>query len=186
MSSRPQPTLTSGSLTLRAFRHADAPAVQRAYADAEVQRWNVRVMADVAEAREWIDKCNDGWRMETSANWAVVDAGDTVLGRMSLRVLDFYDGAAEIGYWTTPEARGRGVASGSLEAVSRWAFDELGLHRLWLRHSVHNPSSCRVAEKAGYRAEAVIRGAGRHADGWHDMHQHARIVDDPDPDIGGV
>jgi RimJ/RimL family protein N-acetyltransferase len=35
-----------------------------------------------------------------------------------------------------------------------------------------------VAEKAGFAAEGVKRGAGWHADGWHDMHLHARLAID--------
>lgn len=52
------------------------------------------------------------------------------------------------------------------------------LHRLELAHSVRNPASCRVADKAGYRLEGTKRQEGRHADGWHDMHPHARLRSD--------
>jgi RimJ/RimL family protein N-acetyltransferase len=67
------------------------------------------------------------------------------------------------------------VATAAVGAVSEWAFG-LGLHRLQLRHSVRNPASCRVAAKTGYALEGVLRSALRHADGWHDMHLHARLA----------
>ncbi len=63
-------------------------------------------------------------------------------------------------------------------AVSRWAFDALDLHRIELCHSISNPASCRVAEKAGYRMEGLLRGSFRYADGWHDEHLHSRVADD--------
>jgi RimJ/RimL family protein N-acetyltransferase len=47
-----------------------------------------------------------------------------------------------------------------------------------INHSTQNPASCRVAEGAGYLAEGVKRSEALHADGWHDMHQHARIATD--------
>ncbi|WP_326839311.1 GNAT family N-acetyltransferase [Rhodococcus sp. AQ5-07] len=47
-----------------------------------------------------------------------------------------------------------------------------------LEHSIHNPRSCRVATKAGFNEEGVRRGSARHADGWHDMHVHARLRSD--------
>jgi ribosomal-protein-alanine N-acetyltransferase len=46
-----------------------------------------------------------------------------------------------------------------------------------------NPVSCRVAENAGYRLEGTKRAEAMHADGWHDMHLHARLSDDPRPDV---
>lgn len=64
------------------------------------------------------------------------------------------------------------------EAVSRWAFEDLGLHRLRITHSVANPASCAVAEKAGFRLDGTMRGALLHADGWHDEHLHARLRTD--------
>ncbi|MEU1023512.1 GNAT family protein, partial [Streptomyces sp. NPDC005904] len=53
-----------------------------------------------------------------------------------------------------------------------------GLHRLELTHATANEASCRVALKAGFPAEGTKRSALLHADGWHDMHLHARIAGD--------
>lgn len=50
-----------------------------------------------------------------------------------------------------------------------------GLNRLELAHSVHNDASCRVAANASYALEGTKRAEGLHADGWHDMHLHARL-----------
>lgn len=62
--------------------------------------------------------------------------------------------------------------------LCRWAFEEAGFHRMGLEHSIGNPASSRMAVKAGFREEGIRRGAGLHADGWHDMHVHARLADD--------
>ena len=51
----------------------------------------------------------------------------------------------------------------------------VGLHRIELEHSTLNKASCRVAVKAHYLAEGTKRSSGLHADGWHDMHQHAQV-----------
>jgi RimJ/RimL family protein N-acetyltransferase len=44
-----------------------------------------------------------------------------------------------------------------------------------------NPASCRVAHHAGYPFEGIKRREALHTDGWHDMHLHARLIDDPRP-----
>ncbi|MFH8800261.1 GNAT family N-acetyltransferase [Streptomyces sp. NPDC017936] len=45
-----------------------------------------------------------------------------------------------------------------MRRLTRWAFDELGLHRLRLCHAVANEASCRVAGKAGYAYAGTMRG----------------------------
>jgi ribosomal-protein-alanine N-acetyltransferase len=89
------------------------------------------------------------------------------------------DGVGEVSYWVMPAVRGARIATRAVCAVSSWAFDQLHLHRLELSHSTMNPASCRVAENAGYRLEGTKRREGLHTDGWHDMHFHARVIDDP-------
>jgi RimJ/RimL family protein N-acetyltransferase len=104
-----------------------------------------------------------------------VQYGDLVLGRVALRAIDTEQGRAECAYWIRPEARGGGVATRALSALSTWAFDEAGFHRLFLVHSTANEPSCRVATRAGFAPEGVERSSVLHSDGWHDMHVHSRI-----------
>jgi [ribosomal protein S5]-alanine N-acetyltransferase len=54
-------------------------------------------------------------------------------------------------------ARGRGLATTALRLVSRWAVRELGIARVHLTAHVDNPASQRVAERAGFRREGVLR-----------------------------
>ena len=79
------------------------------------------------------------------------------------------------GYWVLPQDRGRAIAPRVLTTVTRWLFDEVGFHRVTLNHAVENTASCRVADKAGFAPEGTARQQMLHADGWHDMHLHARL-----------
>lgn len=81
-------------------------------------------------------------------------------------------------YWVLPAARGHGVAAHASNQLAYWALNDLGLHRLELRHCTANAGSCRVADKTRFRLEGTLRSALLHPDGWHDMHQHARVRDD--------
>ncbi len=166
-------------LVLRSWTTGDATALAAAFSDPDIQQWNLHSFT-LAEAEHWIAEMALAWEAETSAGWAVARRSDgAVLGRVSLREIRLDAGMAEVTYWVVPEARGQGVAPRAVGAVSRWALDDLGLHRLELFHSVHNSSSCRVAEKAGFDYEGTLRSALLHADGWHDMHLHARLPDAP-------
>ncbi|MFI7212777.1 GNAT family N-acetyltransferase [Micromonospora maritima] len=174
----PQPTLAAGDLVLRPWRASDAAAFLAAYQDPEIRRWHTRRPASEEQVREWFEFYRRAWRQETAASWAMTYGGGDALGRMVLGGMDLGDGVAVCAYWVAPAARGAGLASRSLRAVSDWALGEVGFHRLELDHSTRNHASCRVAAKAGFRPEGTRRSAAVHGDGRHDMHVHARIRGD--------
>ncbi len=171
-----QPEIHAYGLRLRPWQAADRPTVVAAYADPAIQRWHCRSMTD-EEAGDWIAAWPGRWREETGAGWAVLDP-ERVVGQISLRRVDLAESRAEVSYWVVPEARGRRVAPRALSAMTLWAFTTLRLRRVELCHSTANVASCRVAQQAGFLAEGTKRGQGRHADGWHDMHLHARLDSD--------
>lgn len=171
-----QPQLTVDELTLRPWQAGDAHHVAQAYQDEAIQRWHVRSMTD-SNALAWITVRSDRWAAESGADWAIAE-DDVPLGRVALHRLDLARGVGKAAYWVLPGARGRRIAPRALDAVSRWFFTEIGLHRIELAHSVANVASCQVAARAGYAYEGTMRGEGLHADGWHDMHLHARLQGD--------
>ena len=189
LASRDQPILTTDGLVLRPWHEDDAPAVQEAFAAPDIQHWHLRRIDDLEEARKWLASWAQRWSGGTDASWAVSlpgsagssrggggsTPGGRAVGYVALRSLLLAEGSAEISYWIPPAARGRRLASRAAQAVSEWAFDDLGLHRVWLMHSVANLRSCAVAVGAGFPAEGTMREHLRHADGWHDMHLHGRL-----------
>jgi RimJ/RimL family protein N-acetyltransferase len=101
---------------------------------------------------------------------------------VSLHRIDRDQRDAEIGYWTVPAARRRGIAVRAVDAAARWAFAELGVQRIQLFHAVENVASAGVAERAGFVREGRLRRSHRYADGlWHDELLWARLADDPPP-----
>jgi RimJ/RimL family protein N-acetyltransferase len=176
MAALPQPEISANEITLRPWLASDRPSVTAAFADPAIQRWHCRSMTD-QEAADWIDSWPGRWRDETDAAWAVLDVG-TVVGQVGLRRVNLVEGLAAVSYWVLPAARGRRIAPRALGALTEWSFRTLKLHRLELSHSTANAASCQVARHAGFVAEGTKRGAARHADGWHDMHLHARLSTD--------
>ena len=151
--------------------------------DAGIQRWN-RPGREVTEADAVarIERWRERWASEDAAVWAVLRAGgERPVGLIGWGDIDLVGGSAEVLYWLLPAGRGSGLVGEALVAVSRWAVEELGLQRLRLTHSVENPASCRVAERAGFAFEGTMRSALLHEDGWHDEHLHARVRGDAWP-----
>jgi RimJ/RimL family protein N-acetyltransferase len=70
-----------------------------------------------------------------------------------------------VGYWCAREARGRGYATRALRLVCRFGFEDLRLGRMELITDPDNHASQRVATKAGFQREGVLRSHLLHRDG---------------------
>ncbi|MGW6583327.1 GNAT family N-acetyltransferase [Streptomyces globisporus] len=148
-------------LLLRPWREQHLPAVLTAYEDPAMRRWLAVQVSGPDGAADWLEAQRTGWASGTRFAFAVTERGreDELLGNVVMKQLDLVNGQAEMGYWTTAPARGRGVASRALAALTDWAFTtfgEQGLLRLELLHQLDNVASCRVAEKCGYPLARVI------------------------------
>ncbi|MFC6084530.1 GNAT family N-acetyltransferase [Sphaerisporangium aureirubrum] len=163
---------------LRPWAVGDVGVLRVAFMDPAIQLWNLEGEISEEQAARLITTWQVRWQLESGASWAVT-AGREVLGRVALRTVELGLGLGEVAYWVLPAARGRGVAVRAVTELARWAFDDLGLHRLELRHSTANPASCRVAVRSGFATEGLLRSSLRHADGWHDMHLHGLIHQPP-------
>ena len=182
----PGPVLRGDGLVLRPWRSDDAAAVVRAFADPGIRHWHMLWIGD-HEVPGWIRERGRRWRDQAGVDWAITSAQDEggLLGRIAIHRLVLSQGLGEVAYWVVPAARGRRIAPRALTVLCEWAFGVQRMHRIELAHSIHNPASCRVAERAGFALEGVKRSEMRHGDGWHDMHLHARLAGDPPPAAAG-
>lgn len=161
----PQLTPTAvveGEVTLRPWSEHDVDALVRRLNDTEIAAFLDLIPQPYthADARDWLTTSTEGWRNGTSATFAVHAPGvEGAAGGVGVRFLtDLDEGGAEVGYWVAADVRGRGIATGATRAAARWAFGAVpGLARLQLRADVENAASNRVAEKAGFTREGVLR-----------------------------
>jgi RimJ/RimL family protein N-acetyltransferase len=142
-------------VTLRPLSEDDVPAVAEACQDPEIPRWtNVPSPYGEDDARAFVNDTMRGERPELSL--AIVDANDdTLLGAIGLRLPA--PGVGEVGYWLAAAARGRGAATRSVRLMCAWAFERLLLERIQLHTLPGNDASERVAERAGFTREGVLR-----------------------------
>jgi RimJ/RimL family protein N-acetyltransferase len=159
--------LTDGIVTLRPFAEGDAPAVARACADPETQRFIPGMPSPYteADARAYIGLTREWEAAGTNVPRAIVEAASgELLGSIDVRLGE----TGTIGYWMGPWARRRGHATRALALLSRWAVTEAGVERLELTTHPDNIASQRVAEKAGFAREGILRGYIRFAEGRRD------------------
>ena len=81
--------------------------------------------------------------------------------------------SANVGYWIDLEHAGRGYMPEAVAVVLRFAFEELGLHRVEAAIVPRNVNSRRVAEKLGLREEGTSQRFLQIRGEWEDHVRYA-------------
>ena len=168
----PGEPLADGLTALRPWRDTDVAALVAACHDPEISRWT-RVPSPYREtdARAYLMARYEALHAGTSAPFAVVAGNEPprLLGSISLLRIAWEHARAEVGYWLAREARGQGHATRAVRLICDWGFQALALERFDLLAATGNAASQRVAERAGFTREAVLRSYITGVDGRQDM-----------------
>ncbi|MBX2850607.1 MAG: GNAT family N-acetyltransferase [Phycisphaeraceae bacterium] len=120
---------------------------------------------DLEASREHARGCLKGFAERKQLTLTVLEHGKVAgsTGWTDWHQQALFDGrleyaSADIGYWLSQDATGRGLMTRAVRAMTTLAFAEYGLKRLTIRAEPENEASWRVAERAGYRYEGLLRG----------------------------
>ncbi|HEY3728408.1 MAG TPA: GNAT family protein [Solirubrobacteraceae bacterium] len=167
----PGEPLVDGATALRPWRDSDLHALVEACQDPEISRWT-RVPPNYGEtdARAYLIQRYDMTFQGRAAPFAIVGAGDgTLAGSIALIRIEWEHRRAEVGYWLARDARGSGHATRAVRLICDWGVRALGLERIDLLAATENRPSQRVAERAGFIREAVLRSYMQARDERQDM-----------------
>jgi RimJ/RimL family protein N-acetyltransferase len=155
---RPDWPLRTERLTLRPWLDDDFEAFFEMQRDEEVARWLYDDPRDEAEARRIFDYKKMSYEMGGNFAWiaCAVVADSEVVGDLTLNVRSEEHRGGELGFIVHPRHQGKGYATEAARALLRWAFEEVGFHRVYGRHEPRNVASGRVMEKLGMRKEAHL------------------------------
>lgn len=183
----PPVKIVSGGLEIREFGSQDAVQVVAFVAAGDrtaLPPGSPGALADV-----------DGWLAETvhqrrldggGVHLAIVErTSGEIVGSIGLRDTDWEAGRSEIGYGVRASRRGRGYATEAARAVGRWALTDGGMRRVQLHARPDNVASVRVAEKAGYQREGILRMAQWDGAEAHDLAVFSMIATDLPPNEFG-
>ena len=155
-------TFDNGIVGIRPFSAEDAACLHEAARES------------ITQLCAWMVWCHAGYSLEDSAafvadapkRWAEGErysfaifstANKHFLGSAGISEINLAHGFANIGYWVRSTSANRGVASTATRLLARFAFEQLGLHRLEFVIPVGNHASERVAAKIGAKREGVLR-----------------------------
>jgi RimJ/RimL family protein N-acetyltransferase len=167
----PEIGLSDGVVLLRPWRDSDVPQMVEACKDMQIPLWTaVQHPYTEQDARAWVrGEVAAGEPPGDRVSFAVAEPGDDVRLLAALSIQRIYRGrTGEIGYWTAPWARGRGVMTQAVRLLAQWSFAEFELRRIELIIATENTGSNRVAEKAGFTNEGVLRQYRENKGIWRD------------------
>lgn len=174
-------TLETKRLILRRFVMEDAEdAFRNWFSDPEVprfMRWQVHT--DVAQTMEYLAQVIAGYEKPEFYRWAIaVKPGNRPVGAIAFFVANEWDCVAEVAYALGRQHWNRGIATEAMRRVLAYAFEEVGVNRMETYHSIRNPASGKVMQKAGMRCEGHARQKYKSKDGFEDCDLYAILADD--------
>lgn len=152
-------TLESARLLLRPLREADAEAMFAYTSQPESFRFLRRdPHRSVQEDLEFIQRAEEGYRTHKEFIWGIEEKeSGALVGTCRLFGLSAQDGRGEVSYLMHQTYRRRGYTSEAISRVIRYAFDEIGLHRVQAHCVSGNIGSERVMQKCGMQLEGEQR-----------------------------
>lgn len=162
------PRLETSRLVLRAIEQRDSADLYHHFATLRTSpHWSLQ-HRNPGEARKHIEIIRAQYRERRLLWWAIATrAEDRVIGSCSL-----YDFAgksrAEIGYWLSGELQGRGMATEAVREVVKYGFTTMELHRIQAGCHPRNLAAVKVAKKAGFLEEGILREYEPGKEGWSD------------------
>lgn len=126
---------------------------------------------DVREVRDSLAFIEEG--LERFARGTGYELGiwleGNLIGVIGVHRIHRVNASTSIGYWLDAGHQGRGIMTRAVAAVLDDLFFARGLHRVEIRVAPENHRSRAIPERLGFRAEGVLREAGRYGGRWGDL-----------------
>lgn len=142
--------------------------VLRWFNDSEVTRYVKRVMPlhRIQEER-FVEKMAES---KDDVMWAILDENESPIGVSAIHQIDWINRNGKTGTVIGERSVwGKGYGTEVMNTRTKWAFEELGLHRLQSECFVENVASRRCLEKAGYKLIGTARRRMWRNGAWHDL-----------------
>lgn len=148
-------------ISLRELKEKDAEFMLEWMHDKEVQKGFKRNMleATISDAKNFCISSSLPEKLEDdiSLNFAIVDEADEYLGTISLKDIDIKNKRGEYAIVLRRSKWGKGVAFKATGLLLDKAFNEYGLHRVFLTVYGNNDNAIKLYEKSGFVFEGEFR-----------------------------
>jgi len=143
------------TINLEPLQASHAPAMLRWMGDPEVaENLGLRSIPSLERTLAWIAQAEQD---ENVVPLAIECHGQHV-GNVIIDRIDRYLGTGRLSiYIGEAAARGQKIGQRALKMCTQYAFEQLGLHKVWLTVHVHNARAIAAYTAAGFAIEGVLR-----------------------------
>jgi len=106
----------------------------------------------LSKAKKYIQKMQEKEENKEGYELVIEGTGSAFGGVLSLHHIDYTKGTGYIGYWLTRDNWGKGIISRAIIHLLPFAFNYLGLKKLYAKTLVTNLRSQKVLERVGFKA----------------------------------
>lgn len=126
------------------------------------------------ETKAFVENARRGYSRGEGFALVVLVQGQ-IAGVIGFHAFDRRNRVTSLGYWLSPWAQGQGVMTRSVEACMRYAFEERGMNRLYVRCATGNLKSRAVPERLGFVHEGRQREAELLPAGFVDLEVYSML-----------
>ena len=144
---------------LRAIERDDLPRFVEWFSDPDVRRYlDMYLPFSLAQEERWFESLQERLEKREVVMLTIETSGGAHIGNISLFDIHWKERHAELGitigekdYW------GQGYGTDAVRTMLRLAFEEMNLHRVFLRVHADNARGIQCYEKVGFQKEGTLR-----------------------------
>jgi RimJ/RimL family protein N-acetyltransferase len=163
---------------LRPVEREDLPRFVAWFSDPEVRRHlQAYLPFSLSQEERWFEAVQERVQSGDEVLLAIETEGGVHIGNVDLRAINWKDRHAELGivigeksYW------GHGYGTDTVRTMLRLAFEEMNLHRVFLRVDADNERGIRCYERVGFQREGTLRHAAFREGAYVDQHVMGILV----------
>lgn len=166
------------NVKLRPLEKKDAPFMLEWMTDSEITQF-FRFDASQVNLDSCLAYIESASDQENAVHFAIADENDEYLGTISLKDIDREKRTAEYAVSTRKKVHGTGAAMQATRLILKYAFDTLGLERVYLNVLAENGRANAFYRKAGFRFTREepnaleIRGKSKTLN-WYEIHTSSK------------